>query len=176
MTVIRDRRRPPVPDLSACTQSEGTSLEEYKELMCSSWDHDPTVRPTFLELMTRLGSMTGEGVLSSIGSSSSSSYQSSYLHSMSSTHSGSTKSDSAGSASSAHGAVHAPEGEVTIVFTDIIRAASLWEFNPDAMRDATILHNELLRSILKKYGGYEVVFLRCELTTRVSERAWRHSS
>ncbi len=44
-----------------------------------------------------------------------------------------------------------PEGEVTIVFTDITRAASLWEFNATAMRDATLIHNELLRSLLKQH-------------------------
>jgi class 3 adenylate cyclase len=39
-----------------------------------------------------------------------------------------------------------PSGDdVTIVFTDIARAASLWEFDPRAMRDATLLHNALLR-------------------------------
>ncbi len=47
--------------------------------------------------------------------------------------------------------VRAPEGEVTIVFSDITRAASLWEFNADAMRDATILHNQILRSLLSKH-------------------------
>ncbi len=41
-----------------------------------------------------------------------------------------------------------PLQEVTIVFSDITRAASLWEFNPLAMRDATILHNQILRSLL----------------------------
>jgi hypothetical protein len=56
--------------------------------------------------------------------------------------------------------VRAPEGELAIVFTDITRAASLWEFNPAAMRDATLLHNETLRAALKRHKGYEVVFLR----------------
>jgi hypothetical protein len=49
---------------------------------------------------------------------------------------------------------------MAIVFSDITRAASLWEFNAEAMRDATLLHNELLRSLLKKHRGYEVVFIR----------------
>jgi class 3 adenylate cyclase len=56
--------------------------------------------------------------------------------------------------------VKPPEGEVTIVFTDITRAASLWEFNAGAMRDATLMHNETLRAALKKHRGYEVVFIR----------------
>jgi hypothetical protein len=44
---------------------------------------------------------------------------------------------------------------MTIVFSDVTRAASLWEFSPDAMRDATLLHNQALRSLLKKHHGYE---------------------
>ncbi len=40
---------------------------------------------------------------------------------------------------------------MTIVFTDVTRAASLWEYNPLAMRDATLLHNELLRKLLKAH-------------------------
>jgi acetyl-CoA carboxylase alpha subunit len=44
-----------------------------------------------------------------------------------------------------------PEGEVTILFSDITRAASLWEFNAAAMKEATLLHNQLLRSLLKEH-------------------------
>jgi class 3 adenylate cyclase len=46
------------------------------------------------------------------------------------------------------------------VFTDITRAASLWEFNAAAMRDATFLHNDILRRALQKHRGYEVVFIK----------------
>jgi hypothetical protein len=56
--------------------------------------------------------------------------------------------------------VRAPEGEMAIVFSDITRAASLWEFNAEAMRDATLLHNELMRALLQKHRGYEVIFIR----------------
>jgi class 3 adenylate cyclase len=49
---------------------------------------------------------------------------------------------------------------MAIVFTDITRAASLWEFSAAAMRDATLHHNETLRTVLKRHHGYEVVFLR----------------
>ena len=44
-----------------------------------------------------------------------------------------------------------PDGEVTILFSDITRAASLWEFNAAAMKEATLLHNQLLRSLLKEH-------------------------
>jgi class 3 adenylate cyclase len=52
---------------------------------------------------------------------------------------------------------HAPRGEVTIVFSDITCSATLWEFDPIAMRDATILHNEIARDLLRKHAGYEVI-------------------
>jgi hypothetical protein len=45
---------------------------------------------------------------------------------------------------------------MAIVFTDIVRALALWEFNADAMKDATLAHNELLRSSLAEFDGYEV--------------------
>lgn len=53
----------------------------------------------------------------------------------------------------AAGGIKAPEGTVAIVFSDITRAASLWEFNPVAMRDATILHNECLRLAIPQYSS-----------------------
>jgi hypothetical protein len=55
-------------------------------------------------------------------------------------------------------ATPAPEGEVTIVFSDITRAGSLWEKHPAAMRDATLLHNGVMRSLLAQHRGYEAVF------------------
>jgi hypothetical protein len=55
-------------------------------------------------------------------------------------------------------------GEVAIVFSDIMRAAALWDFNPEAMRDATIAHNELLRRRLREFGGYEVICFTCVLS------------
>ncbi len=49
-----------------------------------------------------------------------------------------------------------------MVFSDITCAASLWEFNPQAMKEATLLHNSLLRTLIKKHQGYEVHFIREE--------------
>jgi class 3 adenylate cyclase len=84
-------------------------------------------------------------------------------HGSTSTGSSSSSSNGSRNLSAAHvaaGAVRAPEGEVTIVFTDITRAASLWEFNAAAMRDATVIHNATLRAALQRHRGYEVVFIR----------------
>jgi hypothetical protein len=186
VAVIRDGIRPTLPE------SDGTHPAEYEELLTSCWHHDPTIRPTFLEIMTRLSTMHGDSS-SALGGASFTSKTSS--HSSSSGHSGNAvggaaalrrslysswsmptsnaSAASTGSSSSSQasrespvgaagdaGPARAPQGEVTIVFTDITRAASLWEFNPAAMRDATLLHNTTLRAALPQHRGYEVVFLR----------------
>lgn len=52
--------------------------------------------------------------------------------------------------------VQAPEGEISIVFTDIKSSTLLWETYPSAMRSAIKLHNEVMRRQLRIIGGYEV--------------------
>lgn len=161
----------PEPESIAASASS-----EYEELTTSCWHQDPTVRPTFLEIMTRLSSMHGDsstamgGLSFTSRTSNTSSSSQSGGHRRSSSR-GSLHSNGSASSSSANehdligteevcNATRAPDGDVTIVFTDITRAASLWEFNPQAMRDATILHNSALRKALPHHRGYEVVFIR----------------
>jgi hypothetical protein len=165
-------------------ETPGTCPQEYEELITSCWHQDPTIRPTFLEIMTRLSAMHGDstsGGMTSFTSKTSTSssgdsggdrkktqniYGSWTLPSTNgSTSTGSSSSSNASKKLSAvqaaaGGGVRPPEGEVAIVFTDITRAASLWEFSAAGMRDATLLHNETLRAALKRHSGYEVVFLR----------------
>ncbi len=65
--------------------------------------------------------------------------------------------------------VSPPEGpDVTIVFADITRAASLWEFDPEGMRDATLLYNATLRRLLHKHSGYEALS-RCHDNNNTGE-------
>ena len=52
--------------------------------------------------------------------------------------------------------VQPPEGDVSIVFTDIKSSTLLWETYPLAMRAAIKLHNEVMRRQLREIGGYEV--------------------
>ncbi|KAJ5959710.1 Ras-association [Penicillium vulpinum] len=52
--------------------------------------------------------------------------------------------------------VEAPDGELTIMFTDIKKSTGLWEVCPDAMRSAIQIHNDILRRQLAIFGGYEV--------------------
>jgi serine/threonine protein kinase/ABC-type phosphate transport system substrate-binding protein len=48
------------------------------------------------------------------------------------------------------------QGRITMVVADIDRARDLWEAHPEAMRDATLLYNDLLRDLARAYGGIEV--------------------
>jgi hypothetical protein len=163
VAVIRDNIRPPIP---------AGAPPEYAQLVADCWHVDPTIRPTFLEVMNRLVTMSGSSLTQSSHSStaSSSSITSGPKDHLASwtvrTGRSSDTSSDYGSGSSKSdpkvgrldgAAEHAPRGEVAIVFSDITCSATLWEFDPSAMRDATILHNEIARDALKRHSGYEVV-------------------
>ncbi|QLG70596.1 hypothetical protein HG535_0A05370 [Zygotorulaspora mrakii] len=49
-----------------------------------------------------------------------------------------------------------PTGNLAIVFTDIKNSTFLWELFPNAMRTAIKTHNDVMRRLLRIYGGYEV--------------------
>ncbi|KAH9859065.1 hypothetical protein C2E23DRAFT_718101 [Lenzites betulinus] len=51
--------------------------------------------------------------------------------------------------------VSPPTGHLALVFTDIRNSTHLWEVNP-GMQSAMVLHNNLLRRLLRFCGGYEV--------------------
>jgi serine/threonine protein kinase/predicted ATPase len=50
----------------------------------------------------------------------------------------------------------APEGDITLVFTDIESSSSLWERVPALMREGLRLHDEIMRRHIAETGGYEV--------------------
>ena len=52
--------------------------------------------------------------------------------------------------------VEAPQGDVTLVFTDIKNSTVLWETYQIAMQSAIKMHNEVMRRHLRIIGGYEV--------------------
>ncbi len=43
------------------------------------------------------------------------------------------------------------DGYITVVFTDIAQAENLWKLNPVEMVQAILLHNQILRQLIKKY-------------------------
>ncbi len=53
ISVIRDNVRPKLP-------KEHSAPTEFIELIESCWNRDPAIRPTFLEIMTRLSNIIGE--------------------------------------------------------------------------------------------------------------------
>ncbi|RPB29083.1 PP2C-domain-containing protein [Terfezia boudieri ATCC MYA-4762] len=52
--------------------------------------------------------------------------------------------------------IPAPEGDVSLVFTDIKNSTLLWETHPVAMRAGISIHNQIMRRWLRMIGGYEV--------------------
>ena len=51
----------------------------------------------------------------------------------------------------------APSGStVAIAFTDIVGSTTLWSYEPDDMGNALQLHNQVIRSAVVAYDGYEV--------------------
>jgi class 3 adenylate cyclase/tRNA A-37 threonylcarbamoyl transferase component Bud32 len=189
--VIRDSLRP--TDLQA-SDSGAQRHVEFEGLMAECWHSDPSVRPSFLEVMSRLSAMsedmTGHDInhssMTTSGSSSSTymgqgsaSFYNTAKHSASagstasstsSSHMSSRSGGSAKAAAAAVGGRHgqrgvgqppapAVDGPLTVVFTDVAQAAQLWEAEPQAMREAVAMHNELLRRLIKQHRGYESVFL-----------------
>jgi len=47
-----------------------------------------------------------------------------------------------------------PSGTVTFLFTDIEGSTRRWEADPEAMRAALALHDEVLRSAIEAHGGW----------------------
>ena len=49
-----------------------------------------------------------------------------------------------------------PEGEVTLVFTDVQSSTLQWEHRPEAMAASLVIHNQIMRKLITKHKGYEV--------------------
>jgi len=110
VAVLRDNLRPVIPE---------EAPPDYTSLITNCWDRDPTVRPHFLEILTRLEAMVNEK------STLSSSSMASWNMSTSSTGGGSASSHSSGVSEGKDKfgmGVKAPTGQIAIVFTDILRA------------------------------------------------------
>jgi hypothetical protein len=140
--VLRDDLRPaPLDEFPAAQR-----FEPLEAIMVECWHRDPAMRPSFHDIMSRV---------SAIGPKP----DTSPLHRPRS-------SNSASPLSSDHSwgldslAAPATDVEMTVAFSDIADAASLWEWDPPAMREAMLCHNELLRRLLKAHHGYESSFAR----------------
>lgn len=45
---------------------------------------------------------------------------------------------------------------VTLVHTDVVGSTELWEWDSEAMDDAQGIHDQIIRSQLREFFGYEV--------------------
>ncbi|AJF96990.1 hypothetical protein TW95_gp0256 [Pandoravirus inopinatum] len=161
---------------------------DFERLVVDCWNRDPMMRPAFLEAMTRLSTIIDGDTSSSAGgrytgtSSSSSSMASSSSYAGSSGGGGGgaqadtdepslladsvrgfDRSSPAATPITVHvGHKRAPvaddQGPVTVVFTDVHRADTLWDEIPRAMKDALVEHNLTVRTAVAAHGGYESPF------------------
>jgi predicted ATPase/class 3 adenylate cyclase/Tfp pilus assembly protein PilF len=86
-------------------------------------------------------------------------------------------------------AAQLPTGVITLVFTDIEGSTQLWERYPDTFGAALATHNELARSVLARWDGYEVksqgdsfmlafervtsaIYFAIELQRELAETSW----
>ena len=49
-----------------------------------------------------------------------------------------------------------PQGEVTIVYTDVQGSTSMWETCPSDMKKATDIHDMIMRQCYTNHSGYEI--------------------
>ena len=63
-----------------------------------------------------------------------------------------------GTSAKAYDSMPIPSGEVTIVYTDIQGAASLWEAFPDDMIEAHDVYDIIMRRCCAEHNGYEIAF------------------
>ncbi|SPN79556.1 Serine/Threonine-protein kinase [Brazilian cedratvirus IHUMI] len=136
VAVIRDGTRP-----SLTKEETAFTPQDYLDLMTASWNADPIIRPTFLEIMTRVSSLLSDSSSTGLTTTTTSSSGSEPL---------SSKLEGSLSKKYPH-----PTGEVTIVFADVSSAKQLWEYDPKAMKDSTLLCNDLVRDLAKQHSGYE---------------------
>lgn len=173
VAVIRDNMRPALPD-----DDDGSLPRDYRELMTSCWHSDPAMRPTFLEAMTRLSGLSqhdDDSAASPLDLISSRIVYSS-CNSSDTYHSSSADSHHSGSMYSAITSLPRNGDEITIVISDISRAGTLWEHDANAMRDATLMHNNILRAMMTQHGGYEVVGKNKSSSTRRNSLAGSQGS
>ncbi len=152
VAVIRDGMRPAIPE---------DADMKFGDLIVQCWSQEPSTRPSFLDVMTRLGTMFDSSMAGTDSSTSSSArnlvQQNSYAYSGSFAGSGSKP------GFKGHGeftlAEQAPEGTVAIVITDIMGAGELWEVAASDMCQAMITHNAVLRRFMKERKGYEAILI-----------------
>ncbi|BCS82726.1 putative serine/threonine-protein kinase [Cotonvirus japonicus] len=171
VAVIRDGLRPPIS-----SEVENSITPDYKDLIHNCWNYDPAMRPTFLEIMTRLSSMAGDSSITAGTNTSSSSARSGgniynsnlnsirYKSDLSSKSNNSTDSsnmekpeNNGKNARTEIRTIPHPTGEVVVVFTDISSATQLWESDAQIMHDATIIYNLIIRENITNYDGYESI-------------------
>ena len=66
----------------------------------------------------------------------------------------------------------APQGLVTVMFTDIQASSKLWEKAPVSMAEALALHNACVRQVVERFGGFEVKTIGDAFMVAAPSFAW----
>lgn len=130
VNVIRDDERPEMPESHIFDQG-------YIDLMTNCWEKDPDTRPTFLEILSRISS------LSAVGSSTNKSAMSS------------TSSMDSEKQTRVYGKAPAADEYVSLALIDIVDAFLFWEEEPENARQVFETFNKVCRGSAEKYGAYE---------------------
>jgi serine/threonine protein kinase/ABC-type phosphate transport system substrate-binding protein len=174
VAVLRDGARPAMPEPGTVMPE---AFADFERLVVDCWNVDPVMRPTFLEVMTRLSTLIDGDASSSTGGryTGTSSSSSSSSSAAAAARLGATDDDPSLLPDSVRGfdrsspgatpiATHMghkrmpvpdDQGPVTVVFTDVHRADTLWDRAPTAMKEALGTHNALVRAMAAAHGGYE---------------------
>jgi hypothetical protein len=112
--------------------------------MVECWHPDPAMRPSFLDIMVRISAIGSSPTKASALDDAPSPGERGSEMSLSSDHSW-----------GANALAPATDADVAVACTDVADAASLWEMAPQAMCEAMLRHNQLLRRLLSDHHGYE---------------------
>jgi len=158
VAVIRKNARPgePVP------RNEHEAL--YIELLEECWLRDPTLRPVFLDIMTRLGSMTGESVGGSSHMTSTSTSTSTSNGRARDPWTSQASGDGGSSSSSAHtgGSMSAdafrfrdvPRRDVSYVVCDLGRFMAEWQADASRACRAIKRYSHMVHACRDQHNGY----------------------
>ncbi|BBI30403.1 Ser/Thr protein kinase [Acanthamoeba castellanii medusavirus] len=175
VSVLRDGARPYLSDEVPCPYLDAIDAQlddvhaEMRKIVTQCWDQDPTVRPTFDEILNSLVAIQSEmhkqmGVsmpeftdgssASSPSGASSLSIRGGYPKSLHDTSRTLRRDRNRGAAAYIPSAV-APDGIAAMVYVDVVGAVRIWETDFEIAAEATRLFNQTVRTYLAYHSGHE---------------------
>eukprot|EP00002_Diphylleia_rotans_P000457 TRINITY_DN1023_c0_g1_i11.p1 TRINITY_DN1023_c0_g1~~TRINITY_DN1023_c0_g1_i11.p1 ORF type:complete len:2307 (+),score=387.96 TRINITY_DN1023_c0_g1_i11:43-6963(+) len=133
LRVAENNLRPEIP-------SDDSIPQELISLMSLCWDQEQEKRPSFTNVLKKMGMATDSS-------------QSSMSFSMNIEATSSFKSQGSNARTKKQ---KAPLGTIALVFTDVQSSTSLWEKFHGDMATSLTIHNDIMRGCIRRNEGYEV--------------------